>query len=788
MNDKVLKTLEFDKIRDMLTEKAYSEPAKKMCSELKPSTEKEIIDKNIKETSDALTHMLTHGELSFSTVDDVRDEINRLKIGASLSAPELLKLAHILSSAGEAKAYFREKTGDSDNTEDSLNPYYKALSPLTNVKKKITDCIPAPDMIADDASPNLLNIRRSLRTIDGKIHDTLHSILKSNAEKMQDQLITIRDNRYCIPVKAEFRSSIKGIVHDRSQTGITLFIEPDAVVKINNEKAEYEAKEAEEITKILAELSNMCAEYMEEIVTDSKTLIKLDFIFAKAALSREMKGTRPIFTDDYIELKQARHPLLDKKTCVPIDVHLGRDFTLLVITGPNTGGKTVSLKTVGLLSLMGQAGLHIPAFDNSKLKLFKEIYADIGDEQSIEQSLSTFSSHMVNTVSILKNADENSLILFDELGAGTDPEEGAALAKSILMKLHRIGAYVIATTHYSELKLYALSTPGVLNASCEFDVNRLAPTYKLLIGVPGKSNAFAISKKLGLPEDIIEAARENITEEEADFEDMIHSLDRSRAKLEKERAELAAKRKELSAMSESVKRDRAKLDSSKKRILDNANREASEILLKAKETADETIKKFSKWAKENPDIREMEESRRKLNENIKKKNEAKETVKPRINKKIKAEDLKIGMDVHIISMNTDGTVNTLPDKKGNLFVTTGIMRIKVSLQDLEIIKPKKQNYAPANSNMGNIRMAKSKEVKGEVNLIGMDTLEAIRTLEKYLDDAYLANMSQVNIIHGRGTGALKNAVHDYLKKQKYVKSYRLGEFGEGSGGVTIVEL
>ena len=606
---------------------------------------------------------------------------------------------------------------------------------------------------------------------------------------LQDSIITMRNGRYCLPVKAEYRSSFRGMLHDQSATGSTLFIEPAAVVKLNNDIRQLELQEQEEIDKILADLSNLAADQSFFLAQDYRVLCELDFIFARAMLSKKMRGTRPLFpAEGYIEIKKGRHPLIDKKKVVPIDIHIGKDFSLLVVTGPNTGGKTVSLKTVGLFCLMGQAGLHIPAFDNSCLKIFDEIYADIGDEQSIEQSLSTFSSHMVNTVSILEKADSNSLVLFDELGAGTDPTEGAALATAILANLHKRGCLVMATTHYSELKLYALQTPDVQNACCEFDVSTLQPTYRLLIGIPGKSNAFAISGKLGLSPEIIEDAKERVSSDAQNFEDVLSDLEASRIKLEQEHKTISENRKEISLLKKELREKTEKLEQSREKILQNANQEASRILAEAKNVADDTIRKYTKWAKSDRHIQEMEKERAELRNRMNKhQNQSGSKPQKRKKKSLKASDLMIGSNVHILTLNADGTVSTLPNEKGDLFVQAGLLRTQVNIKDLELLAEEKPKQTEKrHSGSGKIRIDKAASVHQEVNLIGMTVDEAMPVLNKYLDDAYLAHMTQVTVIHGRGTGALRKAVHQQLARLKYVKSYRLGEFGEGDMGVTIV--
>lgn len=791
MNEKVLHTVEYDKVIQVLCEHADSAAGKNLCKKLIPIAEKEQILKEQRETSDALTHLLTRGSVSFQGTRDVRESLKRLEVGASLSMKELLEISMLLSNAGSVKKYFRDSLNEEEETGDSLNEYFQLLEPVSPLMNEIKRCILSEEDMADDASPGLSGVRRNLKRTADKIHEQLNQILSGSKRSMlQDGLITMRNGRYCLPVKAEYRNSFGGMLHDQSATGSTLFIEPSAVVKLNNEIRDLELKEREEIEKVLAGLSNQTAEHIFEIRQDFEILSKLDFIFAKARLSKKMRGTEPAFREEgYIHIKKGRHPLIAKEKVVPIDLELGKDFSLLVVTGPNTGGKTVSLKTVGLFTLMGQAGLHIPAFDGSSLRIFKEVYADIGDEQSIEQNLSTFSSHMVNTVSILEKADENSLVLFDELGAGTDPVEGAALATAILSNLHERGSIVMATTHYSELKLYALQTPDVENACCEFDVASLRPTYRLLIGVPGKSNAFAISGKLGLSEAIIADAKSRVTSDMQAFEDVISDLEATREKLEKEQTDAMQKRKEIDRLKKELREKNEKLENRKDKIIEKANAEAERILEEAKAYADETIRKYTKWASGDKHIKEMEAERAKLREQINQKNQKQKQEKKKMVSKTKASDLMIGSDVRILSLNTAGTVSTLPNDKGELFVQAGLIRTKVRLDDIEVIKEQKKSQAPVKKySGGGIRMDKSAGIHQEVNLIGMTVDEAMPVLGKYLDDAYLSHIEQVRVIHGRGTGALRNAVHAHLKKMKYVKSYRLGEFGEGDMGVTIVEF
>lgn len=793
MNEKALHTLEYDKIIKQLEDLAFSPMGKEYCRHLIPCSDRGQITILQRETSAALTHILTQGEISFSGISDIRPALMRLKAGAILGAGELLAISALLNTAGRVKNFFRLSVNEDGSTGDCLDERYQLIEPLFPLMQEIRRCILADDEIADDASPGLLQTRHKLKAVGDKIHEQLGSILNGSSRGMlQDAIITMRNGRYCLPVKAEYRSSFNGMLHDQSSTGSTLFIEPASVVKLNNEIRELEIKEQQEIEKILATLSNQAAEQEFFLNQDFNVLSELDFIFAKAMLSKKMRATEPKFPEEgYIDIKKGRHPLIDSKKVVPIDLNAGRDFSLLIITGPNTGGKTVSLKTTGLFTLMGQAGLHIPAFDGSCLKIFKEVFADIGDEQSIEQSLSTFSSHMSNTVSILDKADSESLVLFDELGAGTDPVEGAALATAILTNLKKRGSVVVATTHYSELKLYALQTPGVENACCEFDVTSLRPTYRLLIGIPGKSNAFAISSRLGLSDDIIKDAKMHVSSDAKQFEDVISSLETTRASLEKERLHASENRKEIQALKKELREKTEKLESSKERILQNANTEAARILNEAKEYADETIRKYTKWAQSDKHIREMEAQRADLRNKLDK-SQAKASIpkeKPK-KKAVKVSDLMIGSDVKVLSLGLNATVSTLPNDKGDLFVQAGLLRTKTNIKDIELIKQPKETEKKSNkkSGSGSIRMDKASSIHQEINLIGMTVDEAMTVLGKYLDDAYLAHMANVTVIHGRGTGALRNAVHNHLKRTKYVKSFRLGEFGEGDMGVTIVEF
>ncbi len=793
MNQKALKTLEYNKIIEKLAEFAGSPLAKEICRNLEPSTDLYEIQATQRETSDALTRIYQKGAISFSGIHDIRGSIKRLEIGAVIGIPELLSICRLLEICSKVKAYARGENETS--TPDSLEELFQALRPLAPVSSEIRRCIASEEELNDDASPTLFKIRRSMRQINDKVHAQLQTMVNGSSRTyLQDAVVTMRNGRYCIPVKAEYRGQVPGMIHDQSQTGSTLFVEPMAVIKLNNDLRELELKEEKEIEIILASLSALCGEETEALRDDLTLLTRLDFIFAKAQLSRSMNATEPVFNQEgRIVIKKGRHPLLDKKKVVPIDIRLGTDFELLIITGPNTGGKTVSLKTVGLFTLMGQAGLHIPAFDHSELSVFENVFADIGDEQSIEQSLSTFSAHMTNTVSILKEANDHSLVLFDELGAGTDPTEGAALAIAILQNLHHRGARVMATTHYSELKVFALSTPGVENGCCEFDVETLRPTYRLLIGVPGKSNAFAISQKLGLSQDIIEEARTHLTEQDENFEDLLTDLEHKRVTIEQEREEINRYKEEIRQLKQRLESKQEKLDSNRDKILRDANEQARAILQEAKDYADTTIRNFQKYgAASNISAKQMEQERSRLREKMSKV-EKNMTLKNEPEKKsrkvLTAKDLHIGDGVKVLSLNLKGTVSSMPDSKGNLFVQMGILRSQVNIKDLEKLDDTVITASGLNkTSSGKIKMSKSASVSAEINLLGKTVDEAISELDKYLDDAYIAHLPSVRIVHGKGTGALRKGVHNYLRRQKRVKSYRLGEFGEGDAGVTIVEF
>lgn len=832
MNQKALKTLEYTKIITQLESHAASPLGKSLCRELSPSSDLEEIRTRQAQTTDAVNRVRLKGSVSFSGLREIGGSLKRLEIGSSLSIPELLSISSVLTVASRAKAYGRRDTEDppvftprfpgqkppkqaevAEYVPDSLDPLFQSIEPLTPLNNEIKRCILSEDEIADEASPGLSRVRRSIKAAADRIHTQLNSILNSHRTYLQDAVITMRDGRYCLPVKAEYKNQVSGMVHDQSATGSTLFIEPMAIVKLNNEIRELEIQEQREIEAVLATLSNEAAPHIEELRLNMELLAQLDFIFAKAALSRQYQCSAPVFNDKgRIHIKDGRHPLLDPQKVVPINIWLGKDFDLLIVTGPNTGGKTVSLKTVGLFTLMGQAGLHIPAWEGSELAVFDEVFADIGDEQSIEQSLSTFSAHMTNIVSILQQADSRSLCLFDELGAGTDPTEGAALAIAVLSFLHNMKCRTMATTHYSELKVFALTTPGVENACCEFSVETLQPTYRLLIGIPGKSNAFAISKKLGLPDFIIEDAKSHLEAKDESFEDLLSSLETSRVTIEKEQEEIRSYKEEIAQLKSRLTQKEERLDERKDKLIRNASEEAQRILREAKETADQTIREINRLASESGVGKELEAQRAKLREQIKKTDDKLAVKAKGPSQPISPKKLKIGDGVKVLSMNLKGTVSTLPDAKGDLFVQMGILRSRVNIRDLELIREDdisatlgdgssrtyggtaagskaKKTFSQAKGNgngSGQIRMSKSFSVGTEVNLIGMTTDEAVPAMEKYLDDAYLAHMPSVRVVHGRGTGALKNACHKRLRQLKYVKDFRLGEFGEGGTGVTIV--
>lgn len=789
MNQKALTILEFDKIIRLLTDRATSAPGKELCSALLPQTDLAQIEAAQSNTRDALNRLIKKGSISFGGNKPLGHSLSALEIGSCLSAPELLTIAGFLENANRIKSYGRKEREDSP--EDSLDTYFEAIEPLTPLAQEIRRCILSEEEFADDASPALKHIRRSKMLNNEKIHSQLTGMVNGSLRSyLQDAVVTMRNNRFCIPVKAEYKGQVPGMIHDQSSTGSTLFIEPASVVTLNNQLKELELQEKEEIERILADLSAQAGEYTGALAANQKIMTQLDFIFAKGSLALEQNASQPLFNQErYIHIRKGRHPLLDKKKVVPIDISLGKDFDLLIITGPNTGGKTVSLKTLGLFTLMGQAGLHIPARDRSQLSVFSNVFADIGDEQSIEQNLSTFSSHMKNIITILQEADQDSLCLFDELNAGTDPTEGAALAISILSHLHERGIRTMATTHYSELKVYALSTPFVENACCEFDVETLSPTYRLLIGIPGKSNAFAISGKLGLPEHIIDKAREQISAEKESFEDLLASLEESRITIEKEQLEIVKYKAEIEQLKNRLQAKNDKIDESREKILRKANEEAREILQEAKSVADETIRIFQK-AGPGASMKDLEKTRSQVRDKINQKNEKLTlNTKAPTARALKPEQLRLGDAVKILSMGLTGTVSSLPDQKGNLFIQCGIMRSQANIKDLVLIdEPTITTPVLNRTGSGKIKMSKSFSISPEINLLGKTVDEAVALLDKYLDDAYLAHLPSVRIVHGKGTGALRAGVHNHLKRCKTVKSFRLGEFGEGDAGVTIAEF
>ncbi len=786
MNKKVCKTLEFDKIIDMLVDEADSALGKDSARRLRPLSDQDEITALQAETTHALTRIFHHGPLSFHGLTDIRPGLVPLSKGGTLGAGELLRIGALLDVAERAIKYEAK-----DEETDFLSGRFSGLQAFPEILKEIRRCILSEEEISDDASSELRRIRRTIKNTNDKVREQLNATVNSSSEMLRDNLVTMRNGRYCLPVKQEYKSSFQGMIHDQSATGSTFFIEPMAIVKLNNELAELAMKEQEEIEKILASISSLCAPEVEGLERNVILLAELDFIFAKAKLSKKMQGSEPDFSENYIEIKKGRHPLIPRDRVVPIDVTLGQDYRLLIITGPNTGGKTVSLKTVGLFTLMGQAGLHIPAFDGSHLRVYEEVYADIGDEQSIEQSLSTFSSHMTNTISILKRANKNTLALFDELGAGTDPIEGAALAISILDNLLNRQVTAMATTHYSELKVYALSTEQVENASCEFDVESLQPTYRLLIGVPGKSNAFAISSKLGLPKEIIDKANSLVDEDTRSFEDVVTGLEQTRKELEAEQQKAAAYREEIERQKRKLEEKNERIDKAKDKILRRANEEANEILQNAKDIADESIRKYNKWM-EGGAIKDMEKQRSSIREELRKTGEKLDSGKKKRRNDNAPDKLSIGDLVMVHSMGVKGTVSSLPNNKGKLFVQMGILRSEVDIKDLELLEEEtlqiRKEKIRERSNAGKIKMSKSMNISSSINLIGKTVDEAIAVLDKYLDDAYLARLHQVTIIHGVGTGALKNAVQAHCKKTNYIQSYRMGEYGEGGYGVTVVDF
>ncbi|MDD4370391.1 MAG: endonuclease MutS2 [Anaerostipes sp.] len=799
MNTKVLQTLEYDKIIEQLVTFATTDLGYELCKKLNPMTQESEILSAQEQTNDALTRIFKQGNISFQGVTDLTPSMMRLKVHGTLSATELLSIAGVLEAAKNAADY-----GVRDLTlvdGDSLDHIFESLIPLESLLHDIKHCIISPEEISSEASPTLRDIRRSMKQTNQRIHTQLTNMISSsgNQDKLQESIVTMRNGRYCIPVKQEYRNQFQGMIHDQSSTGATLFIEPMAVVTLNNTLKELEGQEQSEIDRILSMLSEQASYEMDALMHNQKTLTMLDFIFAKAKYAKSYDGSKPVFREDgVINIKQGRHPLLDSKKVVPINVHLGDDFTMLVITGPNTGGKTVSLKTVGLFTLMGQAGLHIPAFQGSTLGIYEEVFADIGDEQSIEQNLSTFSSHMTNIVSIIQQSHNKSLVLLDELCGGTDPIEGAALAISLLTDLHARGVKTMATTHYSELKMFALTSEGIENASCEFDVETLSPTYRLMIGIPGKSNAFAISKKLGLDQHILDHAEDQIDESVKDFESVVADLERSKLTIEKEQEEILAYRKEIESLRESLQNKKDDIKERRETMLRKAREEARDILTEAKETADQTIREYNKLKKSNNSDtnKKMEHIRSGLGKKLSNIEKNMTYTGGTQTKKVhEASDFQVGDEVYVSSLSLSGTVQTLPNAKGDLYVQMGMMRSLVNIKNLEITKSvkqvKRENARNESRNRGRTAINKSGSMRPEINVLGTTVSEATALLDKFIDDACLANLAQITVVHGKGTGKLRKGIHSYLdglKKQKRISGYRDGEYGEGDVGVTVIML
>ncbi len=804
MNEKVLRICEFHKITARLEEHATSAPGKKLCRELLPYTDLVDITRAQGETEAALGYLFRNGSLSFGNNRDFTAAFQALHVGISLSITELLQLAGFLENVA------RVRSAGPESEENPLYDLFDCLVPLSPVSAEIRRCIIGEDKISDDASPELKKLRREIGITDDRIHVQLNKMLtQTYASYLQDTVVTMRDDRYCLPIKSEYKSQVRGIVHDQSSTGSTLFIEPAAIVEMGNHIRELEFQEKKEEAKVLEALSGMLSDHLMALRDDCANMTQLDFIFAKAHLAMEQEAVRPEFNEEHvIRIYRGRHPLIDAKKVVPIDLTIGETYDMIIVTGPNTGGKTVTLKTVGLFELMGMAGLHIPAAEHSELSVFREVYADIGDEQSIEQSLSTFSSHMTAIVDILRRADKNCLCLFDELGSGTDPTEGAALAISILNFMHTRKITTLATTHYAELKLYAMRTQGIVNASCEFDLETLQPTYKLLVGVPGKSNAFAISQKLGLPGYIIETAREQLSKETQNFEDVLSELEDTRRRNVKAQEEIARMRADLDRRSRELKTREDSLEERRRKILDQANEKARNILQDAKDQADSAISAIRKSSK-GADMTAMEQTRTNLREKVSAKTRRlqKEKEKPVRTSSLKASDLHIGDRVRVLSLGMQGTVTKLPDRQEKVGVQCGIMNSQIPLKDLALLDEEtgmtidsrakkktasamKRAYEEQSGRMsaGGMDLSRAMHISPEINLLGMTTDEAVMALDKYLDDARMSHLDTVRIVHGKGTGALRSAVQNYLRKQSWIRSYRAGDFGEGDAGVTIVTL
>lgn len=793
MNQKVLQTLEFNKIITQLESLTVSPLAKAMARNLKPYADLSTINSKLDETSEACDLIIRQGSLPLGGIKDITGIIKRLQVGGNLSIVELLHTSDLLRITKRIKSYANQC--DEYLSTATIAQLFYSLESINPLYREITRCIVSEEELADDASSQLNNIRKEMKATNSKIRQHLNKIISSSNYKtmLQEPIITLKNDRFCVPVKTEHKNNFPGMVHEHSASGSTLFIEPMSVVQLNNQLRQLISDESKEIDRILATLSAMAAENIEVLHSNQNLLSQLDLIFAKGELSLRLKCSKPIFnTDKYINLKKARHPLLDQDTVVPINIHLGDTFNTLVVTGPNTGGKTVTLKTLGLLSLMGQTGLHIPAFDNSSLTIFEEIFADIGDEQSIEQSLSTFSSHMVNIVEILSKVNENSLVLFDELGAGTDPTEGAALAMAILDQLYKKSVLTVATTHYSELKEYALSTQGIENACCEFDVVSLKPTYKLLIGIPGKSNAFAISKRLGLSDNIIDASKELLASKAVRFEDLITDLEinKKTAIYEKEKAQKF--RAEAEKLQQQLKTQKEKINQQKIRILKEAKEQSYQILQEAKAEADKIIKEMNSLAKQGTiNHKLLEQNRSKLRSSLSSL-ESDLTIQPKKETQITASDVKKGDTIYVISFEQNGIVLTPPNNKGELQVQLGIMKTKVHLSNIALAEQTnhstKAKRKPLGNNSSSRNIPKSQYISPEIDVRGKSSDEALNIIDKYLDDAYLANLPQTTIIHGKGTGVLRTSIHSYLRTVKYIKGYRLGNYGEGDSGVTIVDF
>lgn len=785
MNSKTLHTLEFDKIIALLEERAVSGPGKALCHALAPMTDLREIERAQAETEAALSRIRMKGELRLAGLRDVSASLKRLDVGGTLSTAELYAISSLLDLSERARNYGAHE--EEAENPDALESAFTALSLLPRENRELKRCILSEELVSDHASPELARIRRQMKTADERMHSALQEEINRHKSYLMDTIVTMRNGSYCLAVKSEFKTKLSGVVHDQSSTGSTVFIEPLVAVRLNNEYRELTLAEQQEIAKILASLSALLAPFTAELLANQKILATLDFVFAKARLASSMQASKPLFnTERIVEIKDGRHPLIPKDKVVPISIWLGQEFSLLIITGPNTGGKTVSLKTVGLFTLMGQAGLHIPAFQGSRLAVFRDVFADIGDEQSIEQSLSTFSGHMKNVVEILDAADGDSLCLFDELGAGTDPTEGAALAIAILSFLKNIGARTVATTHYSELKVYALTTKGVENASCEFDVATLRPTYRLLIGIPGKSNAFAISQKLGLPNYIIEDAKNHIEQNDAAFEDLLSRLEADRRTMEAERKEILAYRAEIEDLKTRHEKADQNLDERKERILEKARAEAERILSEAKESADQSIRRINRLSADSGLLRELEKERSGLRDKLK--SVEKTAPKKQAVKAAKPAVLHIGDSVRVISMDHEAIVSTLPDKNNRLFVRMGVLRTQVSADDVVLIEEEAAVSKGAKQSRcgGAPSFGKASHISPEINLIGKTVDEALGELDKYLDDALLAHLNSVRVIHGRGTGALKKGLLAWLKKQPYVKKCEDAHFDDGGEAVTVV--